>query len=331
MTTASTITESRPIVELIPLNLIDPSTTNPRKTIIQSEVEELAADFLRRGILQPVLVRPSTTKTGRFDLVFGEKRFKAAKIAKYDVIPSSIREMTDSEVLEAQIVENAKRSDISPLEEAEAYERLQKTHGYSVDDIAKKIGKSRASVYARLKLRDLSPDAKKALADGKLTPSTALLAARIKSPKAQSEAIKSMTGKDKPVSARAAQKAIKEKKAAEKQTPAQKKAAQKAKADRGAANLLMGKIINKCEMTPTTDAWSRLFIAAVVEQASQSSVAAVVRRRGFTGSDDRLTLRRKLATMKVYEARGLALELVIHGNIGAFAKFYGVSVKGGAK
>lgn len=157
------------------LATIDPSPTQPRKTF--AAIDEMAADIKQHGVLQPVLVRPRPKK--RFELVFGERRVRGAKAAGLKEIPAIVRELTDAEVVEIQIVENAKRVDIHPLEEAEAYERLHKTHGYTVEEIAAKVGKSTATIYSRLKFCNLVPDARKAFAAGKLSTGGALALVRL--------------------------------------------------------------------------------------------------------------------------------------------------------
>lgn len=151
-----------------------PSKTNPRKTF--RKLEELAESIKAHGILQPLVVRPFEQY---FELVFGERRLRAAELAGLELVPALVREMSDLEVLEVQIVENVQREDVDALEEADGYRLLHEKHGYHVNDIAAKIGKSVAYVYARLKLCALGPEARQALAEGKLTDSTALLVARI--------------------------------------------------------------------------------------------------------------------------------------------------------
>lgn len=182
MTAATTIASSSPpttfpVVELLDLASIRESKSNPRKTFL--EVAELAEDLKRHGILQPVLVRPLDHDAGTHELVFGARRFRAAKLAKLTTIPAMVRVLDDAKVLELQVVENSQREDLHPLEEAEGYEQLHRKHGLSVEDIADKVGKSKAAVYARMKLLDLVPDARKAFYAERLTPSTALYLARV--------------------------------------------------------------------------------------------------------------------------------------------------------
>lgn len=165
-------------VQMIPLGQIAESPMNPRKTF--AEMDELTEDVRQRGILQPVLVRPSGSNGGSgYELVFGARRYRAAVAAKLEAIPAMVRKLPDDEALELMIVENCKRADIHPLEEAEGYRELHERHGHSVEDIAAKVGKSKASVYARMKLCDLVKPARKAFLEGKLSPSVALLVARM--------------------------------------------------------------------------------------------------------------------------------------------------------
>jgi ParB/RepB/Spo0J family partition protein len=182
----------RPLYELIALTSIDESPSNPRKTF--AEIEELAADIKLRGILQPVLVRPTIGHASSgYELVFGARRYRAARLAGLEHIPAAVREMSDAEALEVQIVENSKRSDIHPLEEADGYRALHETHGYSVEDIAAKVGKSVGFIYGRMKLCALCDDGRAAFLEGRLSPATALLVARIPHAKLQKEAVDSLT------------------------------------------------------------------------------------------------------------------------------------------
>lgn len=186
----------------IPLGLIRPSKTNPRKSFDKASLEELAQSIRDKGVLQPILVRPAVA-TGKssddlYELIAGERRVRAAKTAGLEEIPAVVRDFSDVEVLEVQVIENLQREDLHPLEEAEGYEQLLKMRRrvgegsalYTVDDLAVKVGKSRAYIYARLKLCALVPEARKAFYDGKLNPSTALLVARIPVPELQKQAAK---------------------------------------------------------------------------------------------------------------------------------------------
>ena len=189
----------------LPLSLLQESPNNPRRA--SGDLGDLVESVKEKGVLQPVLVRPRGAEV--FELVFGHRRFRAAREAGLDAIPAMVREMTDTEVLEAQIVENCQREDIHPLDEADGYRRLHEDHGYSIEDLVAKVGKSRGYVYARMKLCALVEPARRAFLDGKLNPSTALLIARIPDPELQKQATKEVTrgrweGDSEPMSVRMA-------------------------------------------------------------------------------------------------------------------------------
>ncbi len=209
--TPGTIAAPMPLPLMLPLKEIAVGS-NTRKTFVEAEIDELAASLKTHGMLQAMLVRPHPKAKG-YELVFGGKRYRAAKKAELDVVPVTIRDLTDEQVLEIQIVENSQRSDVHPLEEAEGYELLHTKYKHDVDTIAAKVNKSRGYVYGRMKLLALCPEARKAYYDGLLTASTALYVARIPDAKLQKEALEELTkeGYDGTVpSARTAQKIIHE-------------------------------------------------------------------------------------------------------------------------
>lgn len=179
-------------VYLVSPALIDEDASQPRK--IFTGIEELAASVAEHGVLQPLLVRPKDN--ARYLLVFGARRLRAVLKAKLELVPILVEEMTDAEALERQIVENGQRSDVHPLEEAEGYEALQKKHAYTVDKISTKTGKSKAYVYARMKLLALAPESRKAFYAGKIDASKALLVARIPGAKLQADALREIASDD---------------------------------------------------------------------------------------------------------------------------------------
>ncbi|HSZ34638.1 MAG TPA: ParB/RepB/Spo0J family partition protein, partial [Puia sp.] len=136
----------------IPINELDTSPLNYRKSFSKKELDELAEDIAQHGIISNLVVRRS--ESCRYELVAGERRFRAAKIAGLEEVPVNIVELTDQEVIEIQLSENLQRSDTHPMEEAFAIERLQSDYK-SVDEISLRIGKSKAFVYKRLKLLSL--------------------------------------------------------------------------------------------------------------------------------------------------------------------------------
>lgn len=172
-----------------------PSPTNPRKHFDEAALAELTASVRQHGVLQPILLRPWPKEYAyagalpTFEIVAGERRWRAAKAAKVAMINVVVRDLLTCEVLEMQIVENLQRADLHPLEEAEGYARMVREHGYTVEGLAEKIAKSKAYIYARMKLAELPEEGRKAFFDGELTASTALLIARIPTHKLQVQAL----------------------------------------------------------------------------------------------------------------------------------------------
>lgn len=171
----------------LPLALCAPSPTNPRKRFDPAQLTELAASIKKHQVIQPILVRPwPNAKAGQplYEIVAGERRWRASGQAELTHIPAIVRDMSDFEVLELQLVENLQRKDLHPLEEAEGYRRLLRKpdglQGYAnADELAEKIGKSRSYVFQRLKLLDLAGPGREAFADERISFSVALLIARL--------------------------------------------------------------------------------------------------------------------------------------------------------
>lgn len=164
-------------IKALELTQLKLSELNPRRHFDEAKIKELAASIREKGVIEPIIVRPSN---GKYEIVCGNRRFKAAQLASLKNIPSIIKELTDQQALEFQVIENLQREDIHPLEEAEGYEALMKKHGYkTVDDIAAKVGKSKAYIYGRLKLCELIPENRKLFYEDKFSPSVALLVSRI--------------------------------------------------------------------------------------------------------------------------------------------------------
>ncbi len=174
--------------------MVTPSKTNPRKTF--HGLDELAASIKLRGLINPITVRPHPKPPAgvHFELVAGERRWRAAKLARVTTIPVIVRELSDKEVLEIQVIENVQRADVHPMEEAEGFEELIEKHGYDAEQIAAKTGKSKAYVYARLKLCSLADGPRQAFLEDKVSASVALLIARIPDVGLQEEAMKGVLG-----------------------------------------------------------------------------------------------------------------------------------------
>ncbi len=139
-------------VQLASLTSIVPSPLQPRREFEREALDELIDSIRQRGIIQPLIVRPVQ---GAFELIAGERRWRAAKEVGLTEAPVIVRQATDLEVLELSLIENLQRADLNPIEEAEAYARLAGEFGMRQDDIAQKVGRSRASVANAMRLLDL--------------------------------------------------------------------------------------------------------------------------------------------------------------------------------
>ena len=163
----------------LPLALLNESKTNPRRAFDETGLKELAASIRSQGVLSPLLVRP-LTENG-FEIVAGARRYRAAQIAEQETVPVRIKQMSDAEVLEAQLVENLIRTEIHPMEEAEGFARLLALEEpkYSIEQIGARVGKSPVFVASRLKLVDLVPAAVDAFYANEIGVGHALLLAKL--------------------------------------------------------------------------------------------------------------------------------------------------------
>jgi ParB family transcriptional regulator, chromosome partitioning protein len=147
-------------VRMIRLDRIEPNPDQPRMHFDEDALAELASSIREHGVLQPVLVRPVAGKPHHYQLVAGERRWRASRLAEQDEIPTLIEELDDETALEIGLIENLQREDLSPLEEALMYERMVSEHGYSVRRLAQKIGKDKGYVENRLRLADAPTEIK---------------------------------------------------------------------------------------------------------------------------------------------------------------------------
>jgi ParB family transcriptional regulator, chromosome partitioning protein len=171
-------------LQQVSVSLIDPNPFQPRRSIAPEKLKELADSIASTGIVQPVLLR----KTGeRFQLVAGERRWRAASLAKLDVIPSIVRDFTDEEALEVALTENILREDLSPLEVAHAYQALQEKFGFSHEQIATRLGVDRSTVTNTLRLLKLPPEVQKLIDDKSITSGHARAILACSSPEEQSK------------------------------------------------------------------------------------------------------------------------------------------------
>ncbi|MEP7379835.1 MAG: ParB/RepB/Spo0J family partition protein [Chloroflexota bacterium] len=173
----------RPLgVRNIPLERISPNPDQPRMNFDEQALADLASSVREHGVLQPILVRP-TGEPQRYQLVAGERRWRAAKIAELDVIPALIEQLDDETALEIGIIENLQREDLSPLEEAMIYDRMTREHGYSVRRLAQKIGKDKGYVENRLRLAGAPTEIKQLVSLRKDTLSHAYELLKVEDPK----------------------------------------------------------------------------------------------------------------------------------------------------
>jgi ParB family chromosome partitioning protein len=152
----------------LPIELISPNPRNPRRRFADDELADLCQSIREHGVVQPVVVRPSTTGN-RYEIIAGERRWRAAQLAGMTEIPAIIRDVSDRVALELAIVENIQRADLNPIEEAVGFQQLIDDHGYTQADLGQVIGKSRSHVANTLRLLKLPEDVRGMLVDGVLS------------------------------------------------------------------------------------------------------------------------------------------------------------------
>ena len=153
----------------LPLAALKPGRFNPRRNFSQAQLEELAASIRERGLVQPLVVRPSMTDVDTFEIVAGERRWRAAQLANLHQVPVVVRELTDQEAVELAIIENVQREDLNSIEEGEGYKLLMDGHGYTQEDLAKVIGKSRSHLANTLRLLRLPDGVQELVRSGALS------------------------------------------------------------------------------------------------------------------------------------------------------------------
>jgi len=143
-------------VKVIPVDRVESNPEQPRLAFDEATLQELASSIREHGVLQPILVRP--IDENRFQLIAGERRWRASKLAGMPTIPALVEDIDDETALEISIIENLQREDISPLDEAAMYDRMIKDHGYSIRKLAEKLGKDKGYLENRLRLADAPPE-----------------------------------------------------------------------------------------------------------------------------------------------------------------------------
>lgn len=156
-------------VQRVPIESLKPNPDQPRKTFRQEDLEELTASIRDKGVLQPILVRTHPGEDGVWQIIAGERRWRASQAARLTEVPIVIHEMDDVEVFEVAIVENVQRADLNPLEEAEAYRVLMERFGRTQDAVAGVVGKSRSHVANTMRLLQLPERVLFYVREGKLS------------------------------------------------------------------------------------------------------------------------------------------------------------------
>jgi len=158
-----------PGVQSLGVEVLEPSPFQPRREMGAEALEELAASITQRGILQPLLVRPNPKKPGYYQIIAGERRWRAAQKAQLHEVPVLVRELSDSDAMAAGLVENLQRQDLNPVEEANGYQRLLKEFNMTHETLADAIGKSRAHISNSLRILNLPPQVLELVRDGGLS------------------------------------------------------------------------------------------------------------------------------------------------------------------
>lgn len=161
--------QASPSINEIALKDIRPNPAQPRRTFLESELAELSQSIKQRGVLQPILLRPDPDAPGRYQIVAGERRWRAAQMAGLTTIAAVVREVDELELLEVGIIENVQRTDLNPIEEAEAYGALMKRFGRTQESLAENVGKSRVHISNTLRLLNLGETAREHLRHGRIT------------------------------------------------------------------------------------------------------------------------------------------------------------------
>lgn len=161
---------------LLPITAIIPNPDQPRKTFDQEQLEELAASIRTHGILQPLLVRASA-QSGTYQLIAGERRLRAAKLAGLSEAPALVRALTDQETLIVALLENLQREDLNPIEEARGLEALRHAMNAGIEELAETLGQARSTISNSLRLLGLAPEIQKDVAERRLSTSHAKILA----------------------------------------------------------------------------------------------------------------------------------------------------------
>lgn len=176
-------------VKYIPISNIIPNKNQPRKNFSEEQLKELAFSIEKNGVLQPILVRSIKNQPNMYEIIAGERRWRAANIAGIYEIPVIIKELNDTETFEISLIENLQRENLSPIEEANSYKNLINVYNYTQEDISKIVNKSRSYVANVLRLLSLPQEVQNMVDDGSLSYSMARSLIGVKNPLEQAKSI----------------------------------------------------------------------------------------------------------------------------------------------
>ena len=169
---------------VVDIRKVEPNPTQPRQYFDDEALAELAESMKTFGIVQPLLV---TNNNGQYTIIAGERRYRAARLAKLEEVPVIIKDYTEMEILQVALIENIQRQDLTVMEEATCYKRLMDDFFFSAEDVASKLGKNKHAIISSLHLLELSPKAQELAAQGKLTASHAKVLLSVEDPELQGE------------------------------------------------------------------------------------------------------------------------------------------------
>lgn len=155
--------------QVVPVEKLVPNPDQPRRHFAQEALEELAASIAEKGVIQPLIVRPNRRKADTYEIVAGERRWRASQLAQVHEVPIIVREFDDTEVLEVAIIENIQRADLNPIEEAQGYRQLMDRFGHTQERLAEALSKSRSHIANLMRLLQLPEDVQEFLRVGQLS------------------------------------------------------------------------------------------------------------------------------------------------------------------
>lgn len=161
--------EARRADMVVPIERVEPNPDQPRRQFVQADLDDLANSIREKGVIQPLIVRPSPHVDGNFEIVAGERRWRASQLAKRHDIPIIVREYNDIEVLEVAIIENIQRADLNSIEEAAGYKQLMEKFGHTQEKLAEALGKSRSHIANLMRLLQLPDDVQSFVVSGDLS------------------------------------------------------------------------------------------------------------------------------------------------------------------